>query len=89
MAGAGMIMVINRTISDAENLKELIEFMDEPDVCTSTPGQWRSRVGDCRLDAVFMGPDLTESEVRAVVGDLGNLDPNIPIVMLHGADAPQ
>ena len=86
MTGDGMIMVINHTISDAENLKELIEFMDEPDVCTSTPAQWQSCVGTGRLNAVFMGPDLTESEVRAVVGDLGNLDPNIPIVMLHGAD---
>ncbi len=86
-AREGKIIVINRTIADAENLKELIEFMDEPDVCTSTPSQWRSCVGDCRLDAVFMGHDLTESEVRSVVGDLGNLDPNIPIVMLHGAVA--
>ena len=39
MTGEGMIMVINREISDAENLKELIEFMDEPDVCTSTPAE--------------------------------------------------
>lgn len=87
MAGEGMIMVINRTISDAENLKELIEFMDEPDVCTSTPAQWRTRVGACRLDAVFVGPDLTDKEIRAVVGDVGELDPNIPIVMLQGSGA--
>lgn len=85
MAGEGMIMVINRTISDAENLKELIEFMDEPDVCTSTPAQWRTEVGESRLGAVFVGPDLTEKEIRAVVGDVGELDPNIPIVMLHGS----
>lgn len=85
MAREGKIIVINRTISDAENLKELIEFMDEPDVHTSTPGEWQSCVGNGRLDAVFMGPDLTENEIRSVVGDLGNLDPNVPIVMLHGA----
>ncbi|HNP63456.1 MAG TPA: hypothetical protein PKH39_05930 [Woeseiaceae bacterium] len=86
MTGEGMIMVINRTITDAENLKELIEFMDEPEVCTSTPAEWRSQVGQSRLDAVFVGPDLSETEIRSVVGDVGKLDPNIPIVMLHGLD---
>ncbi len=86
MNGEGMIMVINREITDAENLKELIEFMDEPDVCTSTPAEWRSRIGQSRLDAVFVGPDLSEGEIRTVVGDVGKLDPNIPIVMLHGGD---
>ncbi len=83
MAAHGMIMVINRAVSEAENLKELIEFMDAPTVRTATPGEWRERVGECRLDAVFVGADLSEGEVRAVVGDVAELDPNIPIVMLH------
>tara|TARA_R110002096_G_scaffold130643_5_gene279922 strand:- start:19098 stop:19370 length:273 start_codon:yes stop_codon:yes gene_type:complete len=83
MASEGKIIVINRTMADAENLKELIEFMDEPDVCTSTPGGWRKCVGDARLDAVFVGADLSEREIRGVVDDIGDLDPNIPIVMLH------
>tara|TARA_R110000782_G_scaffold12183_11_gene36814 strand:+ start:546 stop:812 length:267 start_codon:yes stop_codon:yes gene_type:complete len=86
MTGEGMIMVINREISDAENLKELIEFMDEPDVCTSTPAEWQSRIGQSRLGAVFVGPDLSDGEIRSVVGDVGKLDPNIPIVMLRGGE---
>lgn len=87
MARDGMIIVINRTMADAENLKELIEFMDEPDVCTSTPSGWRACIGEARLDAVFVGADLSEREIRNVVDDVGALDPNIPIVMLHEESA--
>ena len=67
----------------ADNLKDLIGFMDEPEVRTSTPTQWLERLGADRLGAVFIGQDLSDLEVRAVVGDIGALDPNTPIVMLH------
>ena len=77
-----MIMVVNRAASAAENLKELIEFMDAPHVCTATPTGWRKEVGEQRLDAVFIGPDLDDMEIHALVDDIGKLDPNIPIVML-------
>jgi hypothetical protein len=79
----GVIMVINHTLAAADNLKELIEFMDEPEVRSSTPDEWRERLGDRRLGAVFIGSDLTEKEVHTVVGDVGSLDANTPIVMLH------
>lgn len=76
-------MVINDTVTDAENLKELIEFMDEPVVHTATPAEWLACLGEQQLGAVFIGPDLTELEVREVVGGVGELDPNVPIVMLR------
>lgn len=75
-------MVVNGTASAAENLKELIEFMDAPHVCIATPAGWRDEVGDRRLEAVFIGPDLSDKDVHALVDDIGQLDPNIPIVML-------
>lgn len=78
-----MIMVINRVASDAENLKQLIEFMDEPEVRASTPADWRKVAGDARLEAVFVGADLSDKDIRHVVADVGKLDPNIPIVMLQ------
>ena len=76
-------MVINHTLTAADNLREVIEFMDEPEVCTSTPAEWRERLGDRRLGAVFIGSDLTDIEKRSVVRDVGGLDPNTPIVMMH------
>ncbi len=82
-----MIMVVNRTASAAENLKELIEFMDAPHVCTATPTGWREKVGDHRLEAVFIGPDLDDKDIHALVDDIGQMDPNIPIVMI--TDAPE
>lgn len=77
-----MIMVVNRTGAAAENLRELIEFMDAPHVCTATPKEWRQQIGESRLEAVFIGPDLSDRDIRAVVRDIGELDPNIPIVMI-------
>lgn len=75
-------MVINRAGTAADNLKELIEFMDAPDVRTATPAKWRQQVGDNRLEAVFIGPDLSDKDIRNLVDDIGQLDPNIPIVMI-------
>lgn len=82
-ASGSLIMVVNHAASEAENIKELIEFMDAPLVCMATPDGWRQQVGDDRIDAVFVGPDLTDRDVRVLVRDIGDLDPNIPIVMLH------
>jgi DNA-binding NtrC family response regulator len=78
----GIIMVVNDTPDDARNIKELIEFMDVPQVCTSTPDNWRSLVGGHRLDAVFVGPDLSDKDFRSFLDDVGEFDPNVPIVIL-------
>lgn len=77
-----MIMVVNRGGLAADNLKELIEFMDAPHVCTATPKKWQEQVGDSRLEAVFIGPDLTDRDIRRVVTEIGDLDPNIPVVVI-------
>lgn len=82
-----MIVVVNNGAATTENIKELIEFMDTPEVCSANPREWRTAVGDRRVEAVFVGPDLDDGEVRSLVGDIGELDPNIPIVMLSEREA--
>lgn len=82
-----MIVVVNNGAATTENIKELIEFMDTPEVCSAKPREWRTAVGDRRVEAVFVGPDLDDGEVRSLVGDIGELDPNIPIVMLSEREA--
>ena len=82
-----VILVINRTKAEAENLKELIEFMDTPNVRTAVPADWRGELGDQRLEALFVGPDLSPEEVDALLVDIGELDPNVPIVMMNAGDA--
>jgi len=77
-----MIVVVNNGTTTTDNLKELIEFMDTPEVCSAKPREWRAAVGDRRVEAVFVGPDLNDREVRSLVDDIGKFDPNIPIVML-------
>lgn len=80
-----LILVVNRTEADAANLKELIEFMDTPRVRTAAPTDWRSKLGDSRLEALFVGPDLSDHEVDRLLGDIHGLDPNVPIVMINNA----
>ena len=82
--GDCMILVVDRTEARANNLKSLIEFMDTPSVQTATPAEWRNRLGDHRLEALFVGPDLPAKDLSKLLGDIGELDPNVPIVMLQG-----
>jgi hypothetical protein len=82
-----VILVISRSDVEAENLKELIEFMDTPHVRMARPGHWREALGDDRLEALFIGPDVTADEADQLVGDIGDLDPNVPIVMTTMGDA--
>ncbi len=82
-----VILVINRLQAEADNLKELIEFMDTPNVRTATPAEWRQRLGDARLEALFVGPDLSSDEIDALITDVGELDPNVPIVMMQADGA--
>ena len=81
--GHGMIMVVTDVTDEGENLKGLIEFMDTPEVRTSKPGQWHPSPDDTRLEAVFAGPDLSETELHNLLGEIGETNPNLPIVVLN------
>ena len=82
-----VILVINCAKAEADNLKELIEFMDTPNVRTATPAEWRRELGEARLEALFVGPDLSSDEIDALLADVGDLDPNVPIVMMNAKGA--
>ena len=77
-----MIVLVNDAESTARHLKELIEFMDAPSVRTATPQNWLDLAADQRLEAIFVGPELSQPDVDAVIEGVGKLDPNIPIVLL-------
>ena len=78
-----VILVVNHSESAARNLKELIEFMDTPQVRIAAPEAWRDTLGDHRLEALFVGPDVTEQEVGTLLADIGEMDPNVPIIMMN------
>ncbi len=77
-----LIMVVNHASQYANDLKELIEFMDAPQVRTAGPDDWQLALGKQRLEALFVGEDLNSSEIDDLVAAVGRLDPNVPIVML-------
>ena len=82
-----MILVINHTASAGTNLKELIEFMDMPRVCTAVPAEWRKKLGNHKLEALFVGPDLSDQEIESLLGEISKTDPDVPIVIMQDGDA--
>lgn len=79
-----LIMVIHHCEARGEALKEQIEFMDAPRVAVATPSDWLERLGDSRLAAVFISDDLAVEERDHLIGNIGDIDPNTPIVMVGG-----
>jgi len=79
-----VFLLVSPVDSERENVRELIEFMDTPDVCTATPNNWQETLGQRRLEAMFVGPDLSYKQVGSLLVDVGKLDPNVPIVILNG-----
>ncbi len=77
-----MIVLVNDSASNAKQLKELIEFMDAPQVLVATSLDWQKQVQDQRMEAVFIGPDMADDAVHDVIEGVGKLDPNVPIVVL-------
>jgi DNA-binding NtrC family response regulator len=88
MNSSGLLfMIVDDTPERAENLKELIEFMDVPQVEVAAPDNWRSDIGNRRLAAVFLSDDLDNERLRRLISDVGEHDPNVPIVLLHHAES--
>ena len=81
------ILVVDRDTATADNVRELIEFMDMPCVITAIPADWQERLGERRLEAMFVGPALTDAQVHGLMAELEAVDPNVPVVMMQGSDA--
>ena len=63
--------------------------MDAPSVRIAAPDNWRERLGDNRLAAVFLGDDLEPDVINRVITDVGDVDPNTPIVMVSAKQETQ
>ncbi len=82
MSGTLLFMIVDEVPDRALKLKSLIEFLDVPQVQIAAPDSWRARLGDRRLAAMFVSSDLGEEVVHGVIRDVGEHDPNVPIVMV-------
>lgn len=84
MTSDRLILVIHQSEDRGRSLKEQIEFMDAPRVEVASPAAWRDRLGASRLAAVFISRDVAPPDRDRVISDIGELDPNTPIVMVAG-----
>ncbi|HNP34405.1 MAG TPA: hypothetical protein PKK10_01020 [Woeseiaceae bacterium] len=76
------ILILGQDPGLSAHVKELVEFMDMPHVITAFPDDWKLKLGNNRLEALFVNPDVSSAVVSDVLNDLSKLDPNVPIVML-------
>ena len=77
-----VILVIDERSDRAEPLKEMIEFMDAPEVRITVPEEWKQTLGNQRPAAIFLTEMVSPEKVREILEELGTLDPNIPVVLL-------
>jgi len=81
-----LILVIDASETEASALKGLIEFMDAPDVRVAEADSWLEVLSDRRLAAVFMGSNLPGQTVSRLIAEIGELDRNVPIVLVDADD---
>lgn len=77
------ILILGEDPLMSDHVKELVEFMDTPHVITAMPADWKARLGDSRLEAMFVNPELSSETVCDVLRELSEFDPNVSIVMLE------
>jgi len=75
------ILIVDDNAASAENLRELIEFMDNPSVTTTASSEWKQALGERRLEALFIGPDLGERELANLLVELQEIDATVPVVL--------
>ncbi len=83
-----LILIVADDDEGAKHLKELLEFMDAPMVQTAKLGNWQSNLGERRLSAVFLGPCLDETASEKLIGEIGEFDPNVSIVIVDAQEEP-
>ena len=77
-----VILVVDDRADRADRLRAMIEFMDAPKVVAASTASWRTCAEGERLDAVFLGGRLDEPAVTDVLDAIGDMDPNVSVVLL-------
>ncbi len=81
-----VILIIDASDEHAKRLKDMIEFMDAPEVRITVPDDWQSAIDDRRLAAVFLTESVSDESTRAIISKMAEIDPNVPIVVATGED---
>ncbi|MGB5245091.1 MAG: sigma-54 dependent transcriptional regulator [Woeseia sp.] len=79
------IVVVHDDAAAAAALKDLIEFMDAPEVSIARPQNWAASLGKNRLAALFLSQSLASKTIAAAFTDVAKIDRNAAIVLFGGA----
>lgn len=82
-----VILVIGRSAGEAEQLKQLIEFMDVCAVRIAEPDDWRPVLGERRLAAMFLGADVGRPTIERLIGEVGETDHEVAFVLVDDGAA--
>ena len=82
------ILVIDAEGQRRQEVKAILEFLDQDEVRVADPAGWRNAVADAELDAVLLGDCGTPEEQLDVYRDLRRDGPHIPLLLMRGKDSP-
>lgn len=79
-----VILIVDQSTERATRLKDMIEFMDAPEVRITIPDQWRDAVQDRRFAAIFLAETVSHDVAQSIMKEMESIDPNVPIVLMTG-----
>ncbi len=77
-----VIIVIDPDSELASRLEEELVFMDESNVRVARPDGWRDCCAGEQVGAMFLGPGVTTEEVHTLIAEVGEFDPDVPIILV-------
>ncbi len=83
---AAIILIIERDAERAAQLKDMIEFLDQPAVCVADDGAWQDAAASSNLTAIFIGNGLGEDRARQVAAEVQDRHPGVPLVVVEPDD---
>jgi DNA-binding NtrC family response regulator len=77
-----LILVIADDQQMARDIKDLLEFMEAESVEITSPAEWREQIDGRPVSAVFVGPDIPRERSARIIGEIGEFDRTIPVVVV-------
>lgn len=76
------IIVIDPDSEHASRLEEELLFMDESNIRIAKPDGWRDCCAGENVGALFLGPGVADNDVHALISEIGEFLPDVPIVLV-------
>jgi len=78
-----LIFVFAESADVAQDMRNLLEFMDTHRVEIANPDNWQDQLDGRALSAVFLAPDVADETREVLIDEIGRLDASISVVVVN------